>query len=203
MKKIVEELNKCIAAYPDLLWDKGVELVVGNGKEIKENFWFRCPIKKNRLSKEFEQYTHLHFTPHSVSDVNLNELKFEPPIDKFPFFDVASGNIISCAESTESKANWKKHPNIKQLVLVSDRNEPYGPLYRGENRGEKKNLENFIEISNKGKKYYVPKTCYYPLLKEDAVNECRWENDPVYEAMKEMYEALQCCLQKKNGKSIF
>ena len=59
-------------------------------------------------------------------------------------------------------------------------------------RDEKMNLENFIEISNKGKKYYVPRTCYYPLLKEDAVNECRWENDPVYEAMKEMYEALQC-----------
>ncbi|MDY3910253.1 MAG: hypothetical protein SOZ48_11055, partial [Eubacterium sp.] len=135
----------------------------------------------------------------SVSDVNLNELKFEPPIDKFPFFNVASGNIISCAESSQSKANWKKHPNIKQLVLVSKEKRLYGPLYRG----KKMKLENFIEISNKGKKYYVPKTCYYPLLKKDAVNECRWENDVVYKAMKEMYEALQCYFQKKNGISIF
>ena len=207
MKKIVEELNKCIAAYPNLLWDKGVVPVVGNGRGIKKNFWFRCPIKKNRLGNEFQQYTHLHFTPHSVSDVNLNELKFEPPIDKFPFFNVASGNIISCAESFQSKANWKKHPNIKQLVLVSDGNEPYGPLYNRDEkmnlRDEKMNLENFIEISNKGEKYYVPRTCYYPLLKEDAVNECRWENDVVYKAMKEMYEALQCYFQKKNGISIF
>lgn len=195
MKKIAEKLEKCIEAYPDLLWDKGVELVVGNGGEIKENFWFRCPIKKNRLSKEFEQYTHLHFTPHSVSDVNLNELKFEPPIDKFPFFDVNSGNIISFAESIESKANWKKHPHIKQLVLVAKEYKLYGPLYRDKKmnlRDEKMKLENFIEISNKGKKYYVPKTCYYPLLKDDAVNECRLKNDVVYKAMKKMYEALQC-----------
>lgn len=71
MKKIVEELNKCIAAYPNLLWDKGVVPVVGNGRGIKKNFWFRCPIKKNRLGNEFQQYTHLHFTPHSAHDFLL------------------------------------------------------------------------------------------------------------------------------------
>ena len=47
MKKIVEELNKCIAAYPDLLWEPDVELVVGNGKEIKETKTGKSYNKKN------------------------------------------------------------------------------------------------------------------------------------------------------------
>ena len=203
-EKVVEELNKCIKAYPDWLWEPDVKPVPANGKGIKRNFWFRCSIKENRLGNEFKQYTHLHFTPHSVSDVDLTDLKYKPPIDKFPYFNVKSGNIISCAESFMSKADWKKHPIIKQLVLVSkaeDSNKKslYGPLYTGKITNPKK----FIEFSNGSNKYYVPRACYYPLLKEDAVNECKWGDDVVYKAMKEMYEALLSYFQKKNGISIF